>query len=532
MTRENLLHGVHVTQKRLGGGAFGAVFFGTWHGCQVAVKKLHPTVMGIDDGRPTKASVRFIKELPILQQLSHPCIVQVFGMVPPPSDETSHGLVMELLPVTLRNRYEQEPQLTNDQEISIMTSLTSGLQYLHHKGILHRDLTTSNVMLAEKAGCESVPVRAKIIDAGLARVLNDLDGEEMTLAPGAVRFMAPEARSESRPMKAKYGRPSDIYGLGVTVMAMCIRREPPSIFDLAAKGRKGDLVLMKGLRHPLYDVVCKCVEEDSSVRPTCLQLCEELAKLQVRYPTAVVPQRSGDVTVSDGSVTADSDEVVSLRAKLEAVIMERDALRQEVARLTEDVRSAISDKDAALKKNEKACRNCAGSADERDEYIFEQHNAVKDIHRQAREVHEAEKEEDDTTRMGYIELPNGRIGVAVPHDQPAVPRIQPGLQKARIKQMLSRRLCTSRSQTRERRRSSSDSSLAGLLYRDDIQQVVRDCQLKSDLFPPGHPLRDCGALARSRRLLAENEVLPPAGKSPGVSVYAVFLFLMIPILDI
>ena len=189
------------------------------------MKKLHPTVVGLNEnGHPTKAFERFTKELPILQQLAHPSTVQVFGLIPPSSHEGSHGLVMEFLPVILKNRCEQEPQLTTRQEVSIMGSLASGLQYLHSKGILHRDLTSSNVMLVEKAGCESVPVRA--IDAGVARVLGDMDVEEMTmtLAPGAERYMDPEARSESRDQKARYGRPSDVYGLGVTVMVwLCLQ---------------------------------------------------------------------------------------------------------------------------------------------------------------------------------------------------------------------------------------------------------------------------------------------------------------------
>ena len=362
MVRDNLLYGVEVTQLKLGGGGYGSVFLGIWHGRQVAVKRLHTTVMGIDEnGRPTKAFVRFTKELPILQQLSHPSIVQVFGMVPPPSHEASHGLVMELLPVTLRSRYEQEPQLTHGQEVSIMASVTSGLQYLHHKGILHRDLTSSNVMLVERAGCESVPVRAKIIDAGVARVLADVDVKEMTmtLAPGAERYSAPEARTARGDEKAKYGRPADIYSLGVTVMAMCNHREPPSVFDLAEHGRKSDLALMKGLRNPLYGIVSKCVEEDSSVRPTCLQLCKELAKLQLRYPAAVVSQRSGDGAASDENAAYTDDDVAPLRDQLYEVSLERDTLRQENDQLTENLSSVTAEKDAAVAENERSSQNLA-----------------------------------------------------------------------------------------------------------------------------------------------------------------------------
>ena len=185
---ESLLDEVEGTYIILGGGGYGSVFLGKWNGRHVAIKRLHPALMGVNKrDHPTEAFIRFTKELPTLQQLAHTSVVQVFGMVKPNSKGGSHGLVLECLPVTLKSCYEQDPQLTNSQEVSIMASVTSGLQYLHHKGILHRNLTTTNVMLVVEAGCESVPVRAIIIDAGVACVLADVDVEEMmmSLAPGA-----------------------------------------------------------------------------------------------------------------------------------------------------------------------------------------------------------------------------------------------------------------------------------------------------------------------------------------------------------
>ena len=355
LVQKNLLNGVQVTPRRLGAGGYGAVFLGKWHGRYVAVKLLHPTEMGSDEnGRPTKGFLRFIKELPILQQLSHPSIVQVFGMARPPAHDASHGLVMELLPVTLRDRYQQEPQLTDDQEISIMTSLASGLQYLHHKEIIHRDLTTSNVMMVERAGCESMPVPAKIIDAGVARVLADVSEQEtMTLSPGADNYMAPEARTECHDQKVEYGYPADVYSLGLTVMAMCNRREPPPIASLVVKGLKSDLALIRRLRPFLYNLVSKCVEEDPNVRPTCLQLCEELAPLQQPYSAASASQRSGD-----GSVTYTDDDVAPLRDTLLDVTKERDALHREKVQLTGDLGRATAAREQAIKEREEAIKEC------------------------------------------------------------------------------------------------------------------------------------------------------------------------------
>ena len=564
MVRDNLLNGVQVTQRKLGGGGYGSVFLGTWHGARVAVKRLHATAMGIDEnGRPTKAFVRFMKELPILQQLSHPSIVQVFGMVPPSSHEGSHGLVMEFLPVTLKNRYEQEPQLTNGHEVSIMASLASGLQYLHHKGILHRDLSTSNVMLVERAGCEGVPVRAKIIDAGMARVLADVNVDEMTLtpAPGAEKYLAPEARIEIQDQKVKYGRPADVYGLGVTVMAMCNRREPPPLASVVLNGLESGLTLMKGLRHPLHGVVSKCVEEDSSVRPTCLQLCEELAKLQLRYPTALVPQRSGDGTASDGSVTYTDDDVAPLRDQLYDVTIERDALRQENQRLIEDLNRVTAEKDAATAENEKFSRSLADALVERDSISRVLDRVADDRHSITRErdqaivaCKQAVQDRNETAaerdRLGReCREAISDLNKAITHrdwllqERDCAISIVSQLtaERDRLSEEKQQRQQSTATTTeappaarfREplpiqypkagiRRKHSVDSSAARrIIPRRELQQVIRDSQLPPSIFPPGHPLRDRGTLARSRRLLSTS------GNSHQVRVWQIRLILSI-----
>ena len=85
-----------------------------------------------------------------------------------------------------------------------------------------------------------------------------------------------------------------------------------------------------------------CVEDQSTVRPSCLQLCEELAELQLRYPAAVESQTSGDGTASDGVPTRFvDDEAALLRDQLHDVAIERYQLRPENDRVT-------AEKDAAM----------------------------------------------------------------------------------------------------------------------------------------------------------------------------------------
>ena len=274
----SLLEGVERSERVLGIGSYGSVYLGTWYGRSVAIKYLHPTVMGLESSNlPTKDYIAFLREHQTLSSLSHPSLVQVYGMAPPLLPRDSHGLVMEWLPVSLRNRYSVKPFLDNDQEIRVALDVCSGVQYLHSKAFLHRDLTTSNIMLAELA---DGMLSAKITDFGVAHKLRSLtiDSQTLTRTPGADKYMAPETMEATRPEdKAVYGKPADIYSFAVAILSMCIRREPPELYILARKGRGEDIERMDP-HHQLKRVVTLSLLDNPDQRPTAKVICDLLAE--------------------------------------------------------------------------------------------------------------------------------------------------------------------------------------------------------------------------------------------------------------
>jgi serine/threonine protein kinase len=72
--------------RYLGGGAFGEVYLCRWHGVEVAVKSLSPSLISNDSsGAPcADACADLLKEAAVLASLHHPNIVSVFGVVLPP----------------------------------------------------------------------------------------------------------------------------------------------------------------------------------------------------------------------------------------------------------------------------------------------------------------------------------------------------------------------------------------------------------------------------------------------------------------
>ena len=293
LSKEYILEGVEETEIRLGGGGFGSVFMAKWSGSNVAIKRLHESLMGLDrNNKPSKEFQRFIAEFPTLCKCAHPTIVQVFGMVPPSSHRGSHGVVMELLRMSLKERCTQEPCLSATQEIGILQNVASAANYLHSKNFLHRDISTSNVMLTN-TGADSKGVLAKIVDVGIARALGDStqDARSWTEAPGQPSYMAPETYGTSSDQKVSYGKPSDIYAVGVTAMAMLNRREPPSFPVLLREGRAKDIAGLDKA-HPLCAVVEECVSEDPKGRQTASQLCEQLSGIQATHRHSAVQEPS------------------------------------------------------------------------------------------------------------------------------------------------------------------------------------------------------------------------------------------------
>ena len=223
-----IIDGVRIRPTVLGRGAYATVQEALWRGTLVAVKKIHAILVeeGIAGREPFFRS--FIREWDTLKSLRHPCIVQFLGVCPPQDARDSYGLVTERLACTLRRRYEGEPCLSYRQIVDIGNDIASALAYLHSLDIIHRDVTTNNVLLTDWNA-----TRAKLADVGVSRHIPRGSAAEMlTACPGAQIYMAPEAlevtvRRGGRGERARYGVKADVFSAGLVLLATVIRRDPP-----------------------------------------------------------------------------------------------------------------------------------------------------------------------------------------------------------------------------------------------------------------------------------------------------------------
>ena len=280
-TAKLILSDLEMCGGALGSGAYGTVHGAKWCGIDVAVKRLHPTLVG----RTHSESVyyrQFEEEMERLASLRHKHILQYFGVAILEGD-TLPSIVTERLAQTLRERCQMKPRLTGAEQLRVAVGVAAGLSYLHSPqvNIIHRDLTTNNIMVTEIGGCE-----VKITDIGGSKKLRCASTEEeLTCCPGGQTYMAPEAlpvqdasasASAAITGQVAYGLPMDVFALGVCLMSMANCKEP-SIQALGEAGREDDKAALDG--HFLHSVVVDCLQKSPSSRPTAALLCDKLSKM-------------------------------------------------------------------------------------------------------------------------------------------------------------------------------------------------------------------------------------------------------------
>ncbi|MFD3872757.1 serine/threonine-protein kinase [Streptomyces sp. NPDC058623] len=203
---DTLLAGRYRLRAAIGSGGTADVFRGTDEVLRrdVAVKVLRA-------GPDTATVDRFCDEARTLARLSHRALVTVY-------DAGRHGagafMVTELIDGgTLRSRIE-DGGLSTAQATRLGAEIASALDHVHSRGIIHHDVTPSNVLLREGAA----PCLA---DFGLARAVDDRPRDEPGTLVGTLAYMAPEQLLGRCATTA-----SDVYAFGLTLLeALTGRRE-------------------------------------------------------------------------------------------------------------------------------------------------------------------------------------------------------------------------------------------------------------------------------------------------------------------
>ena len=198
---------VSETGKVIGKGSYGQVIEVYMQGTRCAAKEIHPILITHDDSDRVKRSFQI--ECVNSSQIFHPNVVQVLGIYYPTPRPKLPWLVMELMETSLKgliDKYETRG-IPLHFKLSILVDVAHGLEFLHAKDIVHRDLSSNNILLTKQ-------LVAKIADLGMAKVIDRNKMKTLTQTPGTLHFMPPEALTN----KPRYGPPMDVFSLACVVL--------------------------------------------------------------------------------------------------------------------------------------------------------------------------------------------------------------------------------------------------------------------------------------------------------------------------
>ena len=362
--------------RTLGIGYYGAVCKAKCDDLLCAAKILHPTLfdptvqLQVPEHRlPIK---RFEQECEFLSTIRHPNIIQYLCMHQDP-DTGLPVLLMELMDESLTHFLESSPQpIIYHIQINVCHDITLALSFLHSNGIVHRDLSSNNVLLRGNT-------LAKVTDFGMAK-LGDLNPQAtcytFTTCPGTDVYMPPEAIKD----EPVYNEKIDCFSFGVITIQILTQQFPkpgdrlqevetaighPGLpqdqvaIRVAEVDRRQNHISQVDPNHPLLPIALGCLKDKDTERPSAQQLCERVASLKERpeYSNSVASAQQ-ERQLQQRKIEEKGKQLQQLREKLEQlqqrIIREREGKEMQIEELRQQLQqlrqSSAREREEALRQ--------------------------------------------------------------------------------------------------------------------------------------------------------------------------------------
>jgi serine/threonine protein kinase len=305
-----LVMGDYILVDKVASGGMGDVYKGVHkQNGQTAVVKVLPAASASDP----ELVKRFHREIQLLSAIRHPNIVGAF-------DAGAAGgcqyLAMEYVDGSDLGRIvRQKGTMPPEDAVEVDRQAAEALGFAHEKGVIHRDVKPSNLMIDHLG-------MVKILDLGLARILHNDDGLTSTGSVlGSVDYMAPEQGNDSKVADHR----ADVYALGCTLYYLMTGRivfEARNISQklLAHQDSPPPSLLAANPATPkkLEQLYLKMLSKKPTERPTRMaDLIAVLKKIQKDLPLADLTKyvRGSSVNFKDASSAAFAATAPGLAAK-------------------------------------------------------------------------------------------------------------------------------------------------------------------------------------------------------------------------
>ena len=344
-------------EETLGVGSYGAVCKARCDQLVCAAKIIHPTLVlpnsyqQISPQREHRLPIRrFEKECDFLKEIRHPNIIQYLGMYQDP--ETGLPvLLMELMDESLTHFLEDSAEpIPYHIQLIISLDIAQALSFLHLNGIIHRDLSSNNILLIGKG-------RAKLTDLGMAKFVDvRRTGLSDTTCPGTDAYMPPEAIDTQE----AYTEKGDIFSFGVNIIQILTRKfpKPGNRFKtlrinhsavplgkievrVSEIERRNNHISEIDSARPLSQIALNCLKDEEGERPLASVLCQQLASLKDTAECVESERAIGDVYMMQQAIVAErGQQITELYQQLQSQQQVTTTTQEEIQSLREELSTA------------------------------------------------------------------------------------------------------------------------------------------------------------------------------------------------